>query len=304
MGANSKISWTDHTFNPWWGCEKVSPGCAHCYAETLAKRTGFVQWGHGRGRRRTSPANWRQPLTWQRWAERDGTSPRVFCASMADWLDLEVPVEWLADLLDLIARTPDLRWMLLTKRPENWRGRLGAVAALPPSPGRTLAIAWLDDTPPRHVAVGTTVEDQRRAEERIPELLAIPAGVRFLSCEPLLSQVDLRDLRDDELGAPWDGLAPDAIHQVIVGGESGPSARSFDVLWAEDIIDQCQGAGVPVWVKQLGTRPVLGDTGDLHGWPADGGPVDWESGEIRLRTRAGADMSEWPEHLRVREVMP
>lgn len=303
MGTSTKIAWCDHTFNPWWGCTKVSPGCAHCYAEALDARYGGAHWGVGQPRRRTSDANWRLPLRWQR-AAHPGTRPRVFCASMADWLDPEVPVDWLADLLDLIDATPHLRWMLLTKRPGRWQERMAKVRRdFPFAFGAGwVAAEWLAGSPPANVAVGATVEDQRRAEERIPALLAIPARRRFLSCEPLLSPVDLRHPDDDEIDV-GSGVDGSGIHQVIIGGESGPDARPFDVLWAEGIIDQCQNAGVPVWVKQLGSRPLLGDVGDPHGWPTSAGPVDWETGAIRLRDRAGADPSEWPEHLRVQEEM-
>lgn len=198
MGENTAIEWADHTFNAWIGCTKVSPGCANCYAEARSARWGDVEWGPGKERRRTSAANWRKPLSWDRAAARDGVRPRVFCASLSDWLDPEVPAEWLADLLGLIADTLHLDWLLLTKRPELWRERLEDVvratrvleAAGAPCP-TPLAGAWLDGGVPANVWVGTTVEDQRRADERIPQLVEIPARVRFLSCEPLLGAVGL-----------------------------------------------------------------------------------------------------------------
>ncbi|HEX2101956.1 MAG TPA: phage Gp37/Gp68 family protein [Candidatus Synoicihabitans sp.] len=212
MGQNSHIEWCDHTFNPWIGCTKVSPGCANCYAETLMDtRYGRVKWGKGAPRRRTSLSNWKQPLKWdrdaaaefiangERWAAlADGSTPpapprpRVFCASLADCLDDEVPIEWLADLLDLIRRTPNLDWLLLTKRPQNWRGRISAVRDSAPAL-RDYCDLWLAGMGPANVWIGTTVEDQVRADERIPHLLAIPARVRFLSCEPLLGPVDLAE---------------------------------------------------------------------------------------------------------------
>lgn len=307
---NSKIEWTESTFNPWWGCTKVSPGCASCYAEALDRRYGGDHWGTGKARKRTSTSYWRQPIAWDRAAARDGTRPRVFCASMADWLDPEVPVEWLADLLDLIARTPDLRWMLLTKRPELWRTRVTAAEAhLSRTPMvdlvRGTLLAWLDDTPPRNIWIGATVEDQRRAEERIPALLAIPASARFLSCEPLLSPVDLRAVADDELGAEWDALGTGGIHQVIVGGESGHGARPFDVLWAMDIIAQCRAAGVAVFLKQLGACPVASNA-NLLDWPDGTDEREWggtaAGARYHLRDRKGGDWTEWPADLRVREM--
>lgn len=205
MGEKSKIAWCDHTFNPWEGCAKVSPGCTNCYAETRNQRFGGDNWGVGKPRRRTSEANWRQPLKWNREADRllsgeltadpdKVRRPRVFCASLADWLDPEVPIEWLADLLVLIAETPHLDWLLLTKRPQLWRERMGAIAADEwglPLGAAILAQQWLAGTAPANIWLGTTVEDERRADERIPALLTIPAEVRFLSMEPLLEQVDL-----------------------------------------------------------------------------------------------------------------
>jgi protein gp37 len=140
MAQNSNIEWTDNTWNPWIGCTKVSPGCANCYAEARDQRfAGGAHWGKGAPRQRTSAANWKQPLKWNREAAEDVDDalhdfgadkyeapqrPRVFCASLADWLDDEVPIEWLADLLGLIHATPFLDWQLLTKRPENWMARI------------------------------------------------------------------------------------------------------------------------------------------------------------------------------------
>ena len=284
---NSKIEWTDHTFNPWEGCTRVSPGCANCYAETRNQRfAGGANFGPGAPRRRTSAANWRQPLKWDReaaeayndWAGHETLHggnpryaeprrPRVFCASLADWLDDEVPIEWLADLLDLIRRTPNLDWLLLTKRPQNWDRRLRKVHELLCFPTlhspdeqktRNWCYYWLNGAPPQNVWIGTTVEDQARADERIPHLLSIPARVRFLSCEPLLGPVRL------PIGSVMAGFprhitaaghavgAPLAIHWVICGGESGPKARPMHPDWARSLRDQCAAAGVPFLFKQWG----------------------------------------------------
>jgi protein gp37 len=278
---DSKIEWTDHTFNPWWGCTKVSPGCLNCYAETLDKRTGGNHWGKGAPRRRTSAANWRQPLKWQREAIKDEYDhdsdawcrdedfrwerPRVFCASMADWLDPEVPVEWLADLLDLIRQTPNLDWLLLTKRPGLWRDRLGDVyihhmrskTGFPGSPTdfESWIVNWrLCNKPPANVWIGSSVEDQTRADERIPQLLQIPARVRFLSCEPLLGPVDLDYQWTWGKVRKQDKSLMDAprIDWVIVGGESGPKSRPMHADWARDLRDQCVAAGVSFFFKQWG----------------------------------------------------
>lgn len=276
---NTHIEWCDHTFNPWEGCAKVSPGCAHCYAETRNARFGggtAPNWGKGAPRRRTSVQNWNQVRKWDREAQAAEAAhwppsvpyerPRVFCASLADWLDDEVPVEWFADLLDLIRQTPNLDWLLLTKRPENWRRRLieamnfidgsgpketGGVPDVysgPLAPTAKMIELWCcDTTPPANVWIGTTVEDQARAGERIPQLLGIPARVRFLSCEPLLGPVDLINSRGLCLGKP----PRLEIDWVICGGESGPDARPMHPDWARNLRDQCAD-GVPFLFKQWG----------------------------------------------------
>jgi protein gp37 len=252
---NSKIEWTDHTFNPWEGCTKVSPGCLHCYAETRNARWGggtAPNWGKGAPRRRTSLANWLKPRQWHKAASaaieeamHDFAAdtyvapprPRVFCASLADWLDDEVPREWQSDLLRLIEATPTLDWLLLTKRPENWEGVMTNAVL----DDVEMAHDWVNGRPPANVWIGTTVEDQTRADERIPELLKIPAKVRFLSCEPLLRPVNLeREFRDG------------GIHWLIAGGESGTGARPMHPDWARSLRDQCADADVPFLFKQWG----------------------------------------------------
>lgn len=269
MAEHTEIAWCNSTFNPWIGCTKVSPGCAHCYAERdFDLRKHVAKWGAGQPRHRTSEAYWRQPLKWneaRRWEERDseacerdpGPRPRVFCASLADWLDEEVPVEWLADLLNVWRACSNLNILALTKRPHLWRQRLEEAASI----GSDVAESWLDGHAPANVWIGTTVEDQVRADERIPALLSIPARVRFLSCEPLLGPVDLalRKYGTDDDGkvrlrcggeccAGW----PSPIHWVIAGGESGPHARPMHPDWARSLRDQCAAAGVPFLFKQWG----------------------------------------------------
>lgn len=288
MAENSNIEWCDHTFNPWIGCTKVSPGCAHCYAEAqMDKRLGKVHWGKGQPRQRTSAANWKLPLKWNtavqlalaEWESRYRTSgyqepkprrPRVFCASLADILDPEVPAKWLADLLDLIHCTPNLDWLLLTKRPDLWRARMHAVECLGDGnfDAALLANKWIDATDfvPANVWIGTTVEDQQQADERIPALLNIPARVRFLSCEPLLGPVDLENVVDRSgVGEHWfsplslGDCTPDddewngaLVNWVICGGESGPNARPMHPDWARSLRDQCAEAAVPFLFKQWG----------------------------------------------------
>jgi protein gp37 len=345
MAENSNIEWTDHTFNPWIGCTKVSPGCANCYAEMLMDtRYGRVKWGKGQPRVRTSEANWKLPLKWDREAAiaqlewralvkhfSDGPAdavargfprpsrPRVFCASLADWLDEEVTVEWLADLLDLIHRTPNLDWLLLTKRPQNWRSLMEKAMryAMMASPitddkdrekdrlsrhGLACWIRdWLQGTPPGNVWIGTTVEDQQRADERIPTLASIPARVRFLSCEPLLSVVDLsRHL----FSVP--GARLNWIHWVICGGESGPGARPMLIEWADDLRRQCKQAGVPFFMKQLGAN--VGTTNaNAHDWPEDvrfeevAGTPQFAGARVLLSDKKGGCLEDFPSELQVRQ---
>lgn len=280
MSENSKIEWTDHTFNPWTGCTKVSPGCANCYAESWSKRSGAVKWGKGQPRRRTK--TWGDPVKWNREAADDYDEalhdfsddtfvapprPRVFCASLADWLDDEVPIAWLADLLKLIHATPHLDWLLLTKRPQNWRTRMERALCLAEgldysdedwvnTPGPDTAHGcWLNDwmggEPPHNVWIGASVEDQLRADERIPLLLEISAKVRFLSCEPLLGPIDFRKVPGfNKAGSA--GVDMLRNFWVIAGGESGPGARHMHPDWARTLRDQCAIAGVPFLFKQWG----------------------------------------------------
>jgi len=257
MGANSAISWTHHTFNPWWGCEKVSPACAHCYAETWAKRTGHDSLWKGE-RRFFGDKHWNEPMKWQRAAQDAGERRRVFCASMADvFEDREELIPHRARLFDLIRRTPNLNWLLLTKRPENIAAFLEAMRS---SFGdghstRVMLTDWTHhDGPnaPHNVWLGTTVENQEMADKRIPELLKVPAAVHFLSCEPLLGPVSLEmcegGLVEDEDGAPY----PGQIDWVICGGESGANARPMNVEWARLLRNQCEAAKVPFHFKQWG----------------------------------------------------
>lgn len=245
MAERTGIEWTDATFNPWIGCTKVSPGCANCYAETRDKRWNGgtpIHWGPGAPRQRTT--TWAQPRAWNKKAEATGRRVRVFCASLADVFDAEIPPEWRADLWRLIRETPKLDWQLLTKRPEN------ILSMLPPDWGHGYSNVWL----------GTTTEDQKRADERIPLLTRVPAAVRFLSCEPLLGPISFRPQADNvadmvRLMESGDAARPallDGIHWVIAGGESGPGARAMHPDWARSIRDQCVAAGVPFFFKQWG----------------------------------------------------
>lgn len=238
MGADTRIEWADHTFNPWIGCTKVSPACDHCYAETLATARLGVAWGPHAKRRRTAPSTWRQPIAWNRRAEREGRRYRVFCASLADVFDNQVPKEWRDSLWDLIANTPDLDWLLLTKRPQN-------IAKMLPYCGADEG-QW----PWPNVWLGTTVENQAEAYRRIPHLLAVPAARRFLSCEPLLEDLDLSRIQArSEDGCLFGGSR---IDWIIAGGESGPKARPSHPDWFRSLRDQCQDANVAFHFKQWG----------------------------------------------------
>lgn len=224
MAKNSKIEWTNHTFNPWWGCVKVSPACKHCYAEAWSKRVGKDVWGARAERRFFSDKHWAEPLKWNLEALAAGERLRVFCASMGDVFedraDLDHPRE---RLWGLIEATPGLDWLLLTKRPD-----------------RVATVAPWGQNWPRNVWLGTTVEDQEWAEERLPHLAAIPAAVRFISAEPLLGELDLSQWLKDDLD--W----------VITGGESGPKARLSSPEWFRSLLNQCMVADVAFHFKQWG----------------------------------------------------
>lgn len=272
MSDNTKIEWTDHTFNPWWGCSRVSPGCRFCYADRDAQRYGQQVWRRHGPRRMLSEANWQRPAKWNRDAQRAGVPAKVFCASMADVFEDHPDVtEPRKRLWGLVETTPWLIWQFLTKRPENAAGM----------------VPW-GNSWPSWVWLGTSVENQRYAIERIPYLAASGAGTLFLSCEPLLASVDLRAWLHPEApgcncGGPADpyqmherhcGLEPPLLDWVISGGESGPKARPCKLAWLDYLRQQCAVAGVPYFCKQLGT--VLGRElgagpkgGDIERFPAD-----------------------------------
>lgn len=241
MGETTGIAWCDATFNPWWGCAHVSPGCVNCYAETLAKRYGKDVWGKATDRRFFGDKHWNDPAIWNRKAEAAGVRRRVFCGSMMDvFEDRDDLFEDRLRLFDLIERTPSLDWLLLTKRPES------VLIAIPSN--------WETKGWPLNVWLGVSVEDQRRADERIPKLLEVPAAVRFLSCEPLLGPVTFR-------WAKWQPWAPrpgvtdhlDGLRRldwVIVGGESGPGRRPMHPEWTRSIWEECREADVAFFGKQ------------------------------------------------------
>jgi protein gp37 len=228
MGKNSHIEWTHHTFNPWWGCHKVSPACDNCYAELWAKRMGHRLWGTDSPRRFFGDFHWREPLKWNEEARTSGMRQRVFCASMADVFEHRADLNsQRARLWEIIDNTPNLDWLLLTKRPQN-------IARIAPW-GRN----W-----PQNVWLGTTVENQSLAEKRLPFLLRSPAIVRFLSCEPLLGALDLRE---------WFRRAGFySIDWIIAGGESGAASRPMHPDWITSLLHQCNDFAVPFHFKQWG----------------------------------------------------
>ena len=319
MAENSAIEWTDHTFNPWIGCTKVSPGCDHCYAEQrMDKRLHTVTWGPGQPRKRTSAANWRQPIKWNSepfiqcaacsWrgprsnffqiGPRGGqhtmcpscacsdwtpARQRVFCASLADVFDNEVDPAWRDDLFALINATPNLDWLLLTKR-------IGNVPAM-----LATTVGWL----PKNVWLGITVVNQAEADRDIPKLLQVPAAKRFLSMEPLLGRVDLTHIPvggghghhelDPIITANVLQRAPafpplPQIDWVIVGGESGPNARPMHPDWARSLRDQCTAAGVPFLFKQWGEWAPLHSGDAAH--PVDGTHIRLGGAAIRVGKKA------------------
>jgi protein gp37 len=255
----SDIQWTDETWNPVVGCTVVSPGCKDCYAMKDAYRKGFNPLTpHYRGltmrvnghavwtgklalaeHKLDDPCHWRKPR-------------KVFVNSMGDLFHEDAPDAWIDAVFSVMAACPQHVFQALTKRAERMRDYCRDREPLP------------------NVWLGVSVEDQRRAEERLPILRQTNAVLRWASVEPLLESVDLRAWL---AGLDW----------IVVGGESGPDARPFDLAWARDVLSQCCDAGVPCFVKQMGSNPV-------------------ESGEpFKLADRKGGDIEEWPANLRVRE---
>lgn len=266
MGKETGIAWTQHTFNPWWGCTKVSPGCDNCYAETFDTRISGIgkgHWGKDAPRRLFGDGHWSEPLAWNAAAEKAGVPARAFCASMADWCDVDAPEGALPRLHELWRSTPWLRWQMLTKRPARIR------LCLPSD--------WGDGYP--NVWLGTTVEDRTHGLPRVEVLTRIPTIVRFLSIEPLIEDLGVLNLA----GISW----------VIVGGESGHSARPLNLDWARRIENQCRGAGVAFFMKQMGEPWAVAHKAMR--------PVIKKGKEIIVRDSHGAFPGNWPEDLRIQD---
>lgn len=255
MAQDSKIEWCHNTFNPFIGCTKISAACDNCYAEEWDKRyEGGAHWGPHADRRKTSAGYWNAPKKWNKQAAEKGVRYRVFCASLADVFDNHKSIlpEWRAELFELIKETPHLDWLLLTKRPQN-------IAKMLPDD-------WGDGYP--NVWLGTTVENQKTANQNIHILIDIPAKVHFLSCEPLLEEIDFTkvplQLRydgfcDEESPLYYSALIKQSgysgkIDWVIAGGESGSNFRPTHTDWFRKLRDQCKEAGVPFLFKQFGGK--------------------------------------------------
>ena len=268
MAENTAISWTTHSWNPWWGCTKIQgpdglpSACDNCYAANDAARYGFAVWGKDAPRRPLSEANWNKPRKWNETARIMGRPTLVFCASMADVFEARDDLDPLrARLWELIETTPFLIWQLLTKRPEQVR------RMVPPS--------WLNGGWPSNAWMGTTVEDDARARIRIPRLVDIPAPVRFLSVEPMFGPVTLDrwlylewmdalrppgappSFRTEDGEGGWgcemfatlQGRKPE-LQWVIIGGESGSRRTPLVDDHVRDLIEQCDTAEIPVFFKQ------------------------------------------------------
>ncbi len=291
MSDKSKIQWTDATWNPTTGCTKVSPGCAHCYIErTPAFRINGRQFVNGMIDMQLHENRLAQPLHWKK-------PRRVFVNSLSDLFHEDVPASFIADVFATMHHARQHVFQILTKRPERMRNMLTGQPNDAPGP-------W----PLPNVWLGVSVENQHFADERIPLLLQTPAAVRFISAEPLLGPIDL--LRTPCNGSNHDYLTGEyqngdrekkttpRLDWVIVGGESGPESRQFDISWGRSLVAQCKSAGVPVFVKQLGANPWV-KTANHYGPGVDAAPYNMR---YQLRDKKGGDMNEWPDDLRVREM--
>ena len=252
----TSIEWTDETWNPVTGCTKVSPGCAHCYAEALFSRP---YPGRPFSDVRFHPERLEQPRRWRK-------PRRVFVNSMSDLFHEAIGESDIQRIFAVMRSAPRHTFQVLTKRADRMRHLLTMWARR-------------GDAPPRNVWLGVSVENQEQADRRIPLLLDTPAAVRFVSAEPLLGPVDMRESLSRAIAGP-NGTVLD---WCIVGGESGPQARPCGLGWMRGIVGDCRATGVPVFVKQLGRRPRSGSI------------------ELKLNNRKGGDPAEWPPDLRVRE---
>ena len=266
MGKNSKIGWTDHTFNIVWGCAKVNEECKNCYAEAQSKRYGFDVWGPDKSRRILSRKYWKEPLKWNANAIVDNKRALVFCGSMCDWLEDHPTVnEERKKLFPLIKATPWLTWLLLTKRPENMRRLVGE---------KINTVTEL----PRNIMLGVSAGTQETYRQMWPRMAGIGHGLdipTFVSLEPLLGPINLGVIYSYNSTV----IMPDWI---IIGGESGPKARPVEVRWMLDLVKQAKEHDVPIFVKQMGT--------------------DWAKKSIAHKDDPKGEVMElWPHPLQIQE---
>lgn len=296
----TNIEWTDVVWNPVTGCDKVSEGCRNCYAETIAHRF----WGERPFTEvRCHPERLDAPLHWKK-------PRRVFVNSMSDLFHKDVSDEFIDKVLAMMALTPQHRYQVLTKRPERmlsflrdsgYRAEMTGIEAEFTSGLDRFEEAerqrWPFPLP--NVWLGVSIEDQETADERIPILLQTPAAVRWVSAEPLLGPVDFTEWLyscDGDCDRPTHPPLP-TLDWVVGGGESGPLARPCQLGWIRAIVQQCQTAGIPVFVKQFGSHPYA-DVPELETWSVT--KMD-ENGGLHFASRKGGDPSEWPVDLRIRK---
>jgi protein gp37 len=323
MGDVTTISWTDHTFNCWWGCSKATgdPQCFNCYAEKWAKRCGYP-WGPSAERRMFKDAHWDSPLVWDKRAEKEGVRRRVFCGSMCDIFERHADEhqnrrmrQARRRLFHLVERCRHMDWQFLTKRPGNVK--------------RMVPGSWLQGEWPGNVWLGVSAGTQAILEHRGRILMMLPAPIRFVSCEPLLEGLKIRNgrsmrwsvpTRTDPSGRgieytdPGEDFIP--FDWIILGGESGPGARPYHVPWARSINAQCLKGRVAVFNKQKGACPTVDNAADAKQFtdlgaktetPGPRIPGTWAravSTRIILADKAGRDPEQWPEDLRRREFPP
>lgn len=319
--GETKIEWTERTWNPIRGCSRVSAGCQNCYAERMAARFSDEGMPY-EGLAKRNPARWtgdvrlveehlEDPLKWRK-------PRRVFVNSMSDLFHERLPMNDIVRVFKVMSEAPRHTFQVLTKRPGRmWdfmmiMSRFNEVCERP------------EEWPLKNVWLGVSVEDQKTADERIPLLLNTPAAVRFISAEPLLGPLDLGAVR---VGCGWraiycgcspnSGCGHSTLDWVITGGESGPGARPCQLDWLRNVVTDCREAGVPCFVKQLGGKFAVNyydhdyrEEYEAQGfdWPE---PMEWETRHgqppvgsrvrIQLKDRKGGDPSEWPEDLRVRQ---